>query len=223
MIDTEKLTTEQLEAELKRRQEAEKKAKAERRKHYEARRDQMVTEMVARAIGINHLMSQFKREAIELLDSFKTEAIAYGDIRSNSKGGFSIRSADGKKKVVYERNTKIEYDERATVAEELLRDFLGDMVKKRDKPAYELVTGLLERGKDGQFNPAAVASLVKMEDKYSDDRWVKSIQLFKEAHATVLIGMNITFYQKDEMNRDVAIPLTFASIPVETETDKTEA
>lgn len=222
MKELETLTEDQLQAELDRRQAAKKEEAKKAKENYESNRNELVTHLVESAIELNKQMRFFKQHAIDNLNDFGKEAFKYGDIRKHSKGGFSLRSADGTMKVALVRNTKQEYDERADLAEKHLRDFLADMVKKRDQNAYEIITALLERGKAGEFNPAAIAALIKMEDRYTDERWVQAIKLFKESHNLILISMNVEFYFKNRMDKDEAITLTFASIPIEQETEAEE-
>jgi len=214
-IDLSNLSAADLEAALKEKRDQERREREARKAEYEAERHDLVMRLVKRAQELSEQLTEFKTVAVLQLDEFRKRADEYGDIRSNSKGGFSIRNANGTYKVAYERNVVSEYDERADIAEELLRDFLGDMVKKRDAQAYEVITGLLERGKKGDFNPAAVNALLKMKDKYSDQRWVKAMNLFIESFNTRLISMNVSFFKKNSMDKDVLIPLTFASIEPE--------
>lgn len=213
-MDLSKLTSEELAAELAKREGQKKLAKQKAKEVYEADRDEIVGFLVDGAMRIHNDMVVFKNVAVDEMEEFYEKAKAYGDVRSNSKGGFGLRSNDGLFKVVLDRNTKVEYDERANLAEKLIREFLADMVKKRDQKAYEIITTLLQRGKDGNFNPAAVAALLKWEDSYEDERWVKAMQLFKESHNIIEIGMNVSFYKKNNEEKDEAISLTFSSIPV---------
>lgn len=213
-LDLSKLSNEDLAAELTKR-EGQKKAQLTKLKEvYEYDRNELVEFLLAGATGLHNEMVVFKNIAIEELESFYEKAKAYGDVRSNSKGGFGIRSNDGLHRVVLERNTKVEYDERANLAEKLIREFLSDMVKKRDQRAYEIITILLQRGKDGNFNPASVAALLKWEDSFEDERWQQAMKLFKESHNIIEIGMNVSFYRKNNEDKDEAISLTFSSIPV---------
>ncbi|WP_180327148.1 DUF3164 family protein [Labilibaculum manganireducens] len=214
------LSEEDLQAELDRRQEAKKREAIKAKENYETDRDKLVGSMINQALYINSVMGAFKGEAISRLDDFYERAKAYGDIRSTSKGGFSLRTSDGKFKVSYDRNTMVEYDERADLAEQQLREFLQHMVKKRDEKAYEIITTLLERGKSGQFNPIAINQLIKMEDKFNDPRWVKAVQLFKESHAVHLISYSVSFYVKNEdSGKDELVRLSLPSIPIIRDTD----
>lgn len=219
MKDLAELTEEQLQAELERRRAAKREQEKREREAYEAERNTLVESLVSEAVVLNRRMSDFKQTALARLNQFAKLAYRYGDIRSNSKGGFSLRSSDGTKKVALVRNTKTEYDERADLAEELIRDFLADMVKKRDLKTYNLLSDLLERGKHNEFNPANIAVLLKHEHDFEDPRWKKAMKLFKESYNLILISMNVEFYQKNSMDKDQAITLTFASIPVNEEVE----
>ncbi|HQL70152.1 MAG TPA: DUF3164 family protein [Bacteroidales bacterium] len=216
-IDYSKVSVADLEAALQQKRDQERRDREARKQDYEADRHELVVTLCKRAEDLSAQLRDFKSIAMRQIEEFRKRAEEYGDIRTNSKGGFSIRNANASYKVAYERNVVSEYDERADLAEQLLREFLGDMVKKRDAQAYEVITGLLERGKSGDFNPAAVAALLKMEDKYTDERWTKAMGLFKESFTTRLISMNVSFFHKDAMDKDVIIPLTFASISPDVE------
>jgi hypothetical protein len=213
-LDLNKLSAEELEQLLAKKRDQQRREAEKKKAEYEASRHDLVVNLAKRAKELSEQLQVFKDMSIKALEGFRQEAQRYGDIRSNSKGGFSLRDASGKYKVSYERNTISEYDERADLAEDLLRDFLGDMIKKRDAKAYEIITGLLERGKAGDYNPAAIAALLKMEDKYTDERWQKAMKLFKESFNTRLISMNVSFFEKDGMDKDRLIGLTFSSLPV---------
>lgn len=213
-MDLQNLTDEQLAAELAKREEKAKKERIAEKQAYEHDRNELVHFLSSNALNVHENMKAFKNIAVEEMEAFYKRAQKYGNVRSNSKGGFGLRSNDGNFRVVLERNTKVEYDERANIAEKLIREFLGDMVKKRDQQAYEIITTLLQRGKDGKFNPAAVAALLKWEDSYKDERWTRAMKLFKESHNIIVIGFNVSFSKKNSEDKDENIALTFSSIPV---------
>jgi hypothetical protein len=53
-----------------------------------------------------------------------------------------------------------------------------------------------------------------VKDNYDDPRWQKAIELFEESFRIREISYSVSFYRKDSMQKDQAIVLTFASIPV---------
>uniref|UniRef100_UPI003217A7D8 DUF3164 family protein n=1 Tax=uncultured Draconibacterium sp. TaxID=1573823 RepID=UPI003217A7D8 len=221
-MNLEGLTDEQIAAEFERRQlaksEAENKAK-QLRFEYERDRNKLVRKMVLAADKIYERMAAFKNLSVQQLEEFYDRAKQYGDVKNSSKGGFNLRSADGTMMVKLVRNTKSYYDERANTAADLVREFMTDMVKKRDQKTFTFIMALLERGKNNEFNPANIATIIKHKDDFNDPRWLRAIQLFQEAHNTVLVSMNVEFYRKDKADKDQPIVLTLASIPLEEITD----
>ena len=209
----ENLTAKQLEELLKKKKKEEKAANLQKRVQYELERDRLVNDLVKDARKLHEQMSFFKAKAMETMEQFRQTAKEYGDIKSSSKGGFGLRSSDGSMKVVLERNSKTEYDERAHQAEELLKEFLIDKVRKRDQKAYRAIESLLTRNrKTGQYNPVSINSLLAIEDNYDDERWIKAMQLFRESFQVIDVSLNVAFYQKDNLGKDELIPLTFSSI-----------
>lgn len=211
-IDISKLDVAEIEQLLAEKKKAEKQKELERRAQYEKERDELVIDLVNRAENLSREMKLFKETALKKLEKFKEKAQKYGDVRSNSKGGFGLRTRDGVMKVAYVRNIKTEYDERADMAEELIMDFLVDKVKKRDLADYKTITALLTRNKAGDFNPVQINTIISIEDNYDDPRWRKAVKLFKESYRITDVSMSVEFFKKDERSKDVSIPLTFASL-----------
>jgi hypothetical protein len=209
----ENLTSKELEELLKKRKAEEAKEYQQRRSEYEDKRNLLVEELVAEAGALRQIMMNFKAKANEKMEELRTISMEYGDIKKTSKGGFSLRSSSNGDKIQLRRNTKIEYDERAKMAEDLIKDFLNDMVKKKEKDAYELISSLLTKNKDGDYNPAMIGSLLEHKDRYDDERWQKAMTLFEESHNVILISMCTEFYKKNEQDKDIAISLSYASLP----------
>ena len=212
-MNVEDLTEEELNELLDKKQAAKREENRLAKLSYEKSRDQLVSTLTEEAMRLHKQMASFKAKAVGQLNEFRDAAKKYGDIRSNSKGGFGLRNTKQDMRVVYERNTKSEYDERAALAETLLKEFLAEKIKKKDKQTYRTVTALLTRNKKtGDYNPTSINSLIAIEDNYNDERWVKAIKLFKESYNTVDVSMSVSFYTKDNTGKDELIPLTFASL-----------
>ncbi|MDP2401780.1 MAG: DUF3164 family protein, partial [Actinomycetota bacterium] len=84
------LSIAELEAMLAEKKKQDRIAKLKARENYEAGRDELVSQLVARAKVLNDQMRDFKQYAIDKLEAFRETANDYGDIRKNSKGGFSL-------------------------------------------------------------------------------------------------------------------------------------
>lgn len=215
IVDLTKVPVEELEKALQAKKEEERKAQLKKKAEYEKRRDLLVEEMVAEAVRLNALLADFKQAVIQKLFEFREEMNEYGAIRKNSKGGFQIRNSESQNMVALCRNTRPEYDERVSLAEDLIKDFLSDTIKKQSLQTYTTISALLERNKKGDYTPSRVSDLLKIRDNYSDERWQKAMKLFEESYNNRDISYSAEFYRKDSMGKDVTIILSFAGIPVE--------
>lgn len=215
------LSTEELRKMLAEREAEEKAAKQAKRKEYESIRDQTVNSLVEDAKALSRQMADFKSRAFKMMDQSKELLKEYGGIRSNSKGGFGMRNAAGDKKAVLSRNVAHEYDERADEALTLIREFLEEKVKKKDAQTYRTVSTLLEKNTKGDLDPARVASLLKIRDNYTDEKWVKAMDLLVESYHPREVAYNVEFYEKDAQGKDQYICLSFAALTV-TDTGKDE-
>ncbi len=208
------LTAEELEFLVSAKQNEKRKEDQKKRKSYEETRNSLVTQMVQIAQEMQNSMIAAKSEMMETLEGFKETAVEYSDISKKSKGGFSLRNSDNTLMVRYERNVKSDYDERAKQAEQLVKDFLADTVKKRDKGSYELIVGLLEKNNKGDYSPQLIAKLLTHENNFEDKRWTKAMTLFKESYIEVEISNSLSFYVKDDNGKDQQLKLNFATLPI---------
>lgn len=214
-IDLSQLDSAQLEAALKERKKLEAQERANMKEQYESERDILVTQMVESAEKVKDVLQTFKMECYESFEQFRERANEYGDIRSNSKGGFSLRSNDGNMLARLERNVIHEFDERADLALDLIKDFLETTIKKRDLKTHRVISSLLQRNKSGDLKPERVASFLEIKDNYDDERWVKAMRLLEESYRPREVSWNVAFYRKDKLGKDQPIVLTFSSLPIE--------
>lgn len=206
------LTSAELEELLKKRRANEAKQKERERKAYESSRDVAVGTLVAEAVIISETLATFKDKVHRVMDEQHNELSNYGGIRSHSKGGFSITHSDDEKKVIRYRDTEPTWDERAGKAVELLKDFLGDAVKKRDTDMYDILMSFLEKNQKGDLEYAKVFQLIKHRAKYQDERWVKGLSLLEESWGNHLKGYGYTFKYKDESGKWQSVIMNFSSL-----------
>mgnify|MGYP001627236097 CR=1 FL=1 len=207
-------------AELERIVEARKKqetdAEKAKREAYEKNKNNLVYALCHFGIQLNDELLEFKQKAFNELRKFYEEMKAYGDVKEANKGNFSIKSADGKYMIKYSRQAIGSFDERANLAEQKLREFLAETVKKREKAIYELVMGLLERNKlSGDFDSNNIQKLYKLEDKFDHPLWKESIKLFKESFNETGTNYYARFFAQDSTGKFKNIDLNFSSLNVD--------
>ncbi len=202
---------EQLRLELEQLEREERQEQQAKRQAYEGIKEDTVQLLFQRASAMSTILKDFSELAKSELTTLKEMMREYGDLRANSKGGFSIKSQDGTLKVEYNYNEISEFDERAALAEEHLKLFLESFIKPKDIQIYQMVLSLLERNKQGKFELPRVQKLYSMENQFDDENWKKGIELLKESYQSIGSRYYINFYRKQGTGWTL-IPLNFSSL-----------
>jgi len=207
------MTTKELEVYLAERKKEQIAEMNRKRAEYEKYVESNTSRLVRKAIKLNTILTTFFSNSTTILEEMREKLNEYGAIRSNSKGGFTLKTDDGKYKVVYRYSTTCDWDERAVKAEELLKDFLFDVLKKRDKEMFEVILGLIEKNKEGKLELSRIQTLYAKESLFTDPRWVEAIRLFKESFQPVDSKMRLEFYKRSEVsNKWEPIVLNISSL-----------
>lgn len=206
------LTAEELKTLLADVQRKEKAEKAKKEKAYQATKNQLVNELVHDALEIQEDLKEFKGAAFSRLKEHYERMKEFGDVRSNHKGNFQLKSDCGDFKVEFSNQVIKEFDERAELAAEHLNQFLLTHVKKKDTEMYEYIKGLSEK-KNDKFDINLVGRLFAMEDKFQHESWKKAIELFKASYVEVDSAQYVRFFKRNDQNGQYEnINLNFASV-----------
>lgn len=207
------LSTAELEALVKSRKDNEQKRFAKEKAVYEAKRDTNVELVINQAIELFEILKSFKEDVHVMMDEQALHLADYGLIRGNSKGGFSITNSANTMRVIRRRDTEPVWDERSVKAIELIREFLGDTIKKRDVDVYEILMSFLQRNEKGELEYSRVMQLLSHEDKFDDPRWKEGLRLIKQSFSNHLKGFGYELKVKDEeTGKWVNIVLNFSSL-----------
>lgn len=193
---TEEQLEEMLAAKKKKRAE-EREAKKE---EYERLRDELCVSVMSKVSKLHHELAAFKEYLDHEMEAQAERLRDYGEMRANSKGGFSIKDSAQDIRITRKRNTQPEWDERAEKAEGLLRDFFTDVVSIRDQKLSEMLMSFLVKNKEGQLKYSSVMKLFQHREKFDDKRWTEALRLLEESYKSVLSKYYYTFDIKNEKN-----------------------
>jgi len=206
------MTTLELETYLKSKKKKEALKYERDKKKYETKRDKSIEEMVTNALEIASIITVFKEDCHKDMDSQSVELANYGKMRSNSKGGFSITNTEDTMRITRRRDTIPTWDERSSKAVELIKDFLGDAIKKKNAKLFEILMSFLERNKNGDLEYARVMDLYSHENKFDDPRWKEGLRLIKESFHNHFKGFGYEFKTKDKNGKWQTVLLNFSSL-----------
>ncbi len=213
-MNVNEMSSEQLEQLLEKKKKEERKAFASAKAKYEASRNKSVDYVMNNAIELQGIMTQFKREVSDMMDEQALLLAEYGKIRGNSKGGFTVSNADDTFRITRRRDTEPAWDERGQKAVEMLREFLGDTIKKRDVKLFEILMSFLQRNEKGELEYARVMNLYHHEDKFDDPRWKEGLRLLKESYSIHLRGFGYEFKKKNKEGKWINVSLNFSGLEV---------
>lgn len=189
-------TEEQLEQMLQQKRKAREQARQKERADYEKNRDAFVKRVIGDAISYQSILTDFKNELVEKFEEFEQKLGEYGEIRKNSKGGFSITSSDNLHRVKRIRATSPEWDERSKKGESLIIEFLKEQIT--DEKIHKLVMSFLERNDKGELEYSRVMNLLTMKDNFDDPRWNEGLQLMQESYNLTFKAYQFEFQIKNE-------------------------
>lgn len=206
------LSIQELEALLAKKKKDEKQKRERERKAYETEKDSTVDQLVNEGIELSLQLARFKQKVHVVMENQSVKLAEYGGIRSNSKGGFTLPHSNGLMSVTRRRDLDPVWDERANKAVSLIKDFLGDTVKKRDADLHDILMGFLERNAKGDLEYAKVMDLLKHETKFDDNRWLEGLRLIKESYSLSFKAFGYEFKQKNDRGQWERIELNFSSL-----------
>ena len=212
MKDISTMTAEERKAlmqQLAKEEKAEKAKKVRAKKLYEKKRDSSIEELYDEAEQLSLAMIRFKNKVHAHMEDNRKELNEYGGIRSDSKGGFTLTHSNGETKVSRRRDTDPSWDERANKAEELIRSFLADSVKKSNKEMYELLMTFIARNDNGELEYASVMRIIQHEHLYQDPRWIEGLRLIKESYKIVFKAYSFEFKKKNPVGKWERLKLNF--------------
>ena len=191
----------------------EEKAQADReKKAYERKRDETINFLINRALEVSGALADLKELCETKMEEQAEHLNNYGMIRSNSKGGFSITNTEGDFRITRRRDTEPKWDERSLKAQDLIKEFLTETVKKRDLKLYQILISFIERNDQGDLEYARVMNLLQHADKYDDPRWVEGLKLIKESYSNHLKGFGYELKRKGKNGKWETVGLQFSSL-----------
>lgn len=207
-IDINQLSTEELEAALAKKKEAERQERENQRKSYESLKKETIEDLAPVAEELSLSILRFRDKAFTQLGSLYELLQDYSKRHQDGKGNFKIENEEFK--ILFKRQGKGTFDERSEQAEKHIIDFLNTKYDG-DLDTKDLILSLMER-KKGDLDINMIQKLYSMEDRFDDENWREGIRLLKESYSFRHSKDYISFFKKGRNNQWEGINLNFSSI-----------
>jgi len=158
-------------------------------------RDQLVGEIVERAVSLNTALSEFKLAGFGDIAAFvDLSANEYGINVGGKKGNVTLHTFDGRFKIQRAMQDRIAFDERLQAAKALIDECLADWVEGAKPEIHAIISRAFQTEKEGEVNTGAVLALRRLD--ITDERWVKAMEAISEAVQVVGSRSYIRVYER---------------------------
>lgn len=180
--------------------------KSKRKHEYEAKREEFVEQLFGQAKDMSLRLQEFQDHVAERLAEWEQVMTAYGE-DPNETGSYTLTAGDMRIEVKHKR--QYGYDERANIAAERVKQFLGTRVK--DTTTFNLIMSLLERSDDGQFDPRKIQKLYGYETDFNDQDYSKAMEFFKESYVVQKTQTYHHFKHRSDSGKWEYLPLKYTA------------
>jgi hypothetical protein len=211
-IDLSTLSASELQAELERRQQAEKDGLAKAKKQFRADKDSFTLHAGSKFKQLQKEMTELKeytiREANKLFDRMYT---IEGKEPRETKS-FSLKNEADTIKVTVDRQERFEFNEEATVHINAIKDIFREKFQARHKGMYNLLDGLLIKGTKGEYDPKLLAKARKQVRELGDDNLISEFDKLEDCQRVVGTSLYCRLYMRDQKQKWQDISLQFSSL-----------
>lgn len=175
-------------------------------------RDNLVMEIVNRALPVSDALAEFKLSGFADIAAFTDlSANQYGVSLGGKKGNVTLYSYDGRFKVQRAMQDRIAFDERLQAAKALIDQCLADWTKDAGDEIKALINRAFSTDKEGEINTGEVLKLRRLD--IDDDRWRRAMSAIGEAVQVVGSRSYLRVYKRvGDSDQYQAIPLDIAGV-----------
>lgn len=174
-------------------------------------RDETVTDIAAKVLRLNALMTAEKEALFELIyDFLELSANEYDTKYGGEKGNVGLPSYDGKYKVQIAMSDNIVFDERLQIAKNLIDECISEWSAGSATEIMTLVNDAFQVDKEGKVSTYRVLGLRRHD--FDHPKWLKAMAAIADAMQVTSTKKYIRMYERDDKGKYIQIPLDFSKV-----------
>ncbi|MGZ0657065.1 DUF3164 family protein [Coraliomargarita sp. W4R72] len=175
-------------------------------KEIDLTRDEIVKELIAKAIKLGEEVAAFKKEALETIQAFaELSAEKYGAKLGGKKGNITLTSFDGEYQIVRSIADRIAFDERILAAKSLIDECIEGWKKTACAEICTIVNHSFKADSKGNLSIGRILDLLAY--KIEDPKWLNAMDAIRDA---ISVGSTVTyirFYKRNKAGQYIQISL----------------
>ncbi|KXX70619.1 DUF3164 family protein [Flammeovirga sp. SJP92] len=180
-----------------------------KRMSYEALKQDLLEEWVAKFKAKQKELIALKTEAFKDITAFIDVMEEYGEVKKGQKNCSLIGS---KHKIEFKMNLVKEYDERAELGAEKVRDWIRSEFSDEGQSGF--IVDLLDKNNNGKFDYQKIQKIANHAQLNNDKVLMEAVELFNEAYTERYARFYFYVREKNKYGGYDNITLDFASLPV---------
>jgi hypothetical protein len=158
-------------------------------------RDQLVGEIVERALALNKALTDFKINGFADIAAFiDLSSSEYGVNLGGKKGNVTLYTFDGRYKIQRAMQERIAFDERIQAAKALIDQCLAGWTEKAGPEIKIIASEAFATDKEGNINTSRILGLRRYDIK--DERWLQAMTAISEAVQVIGSKSYIRVYER---------------------------
>ena len=164
-------------------------------KPIDATRDELVREIISRALPQQELLSTFKRQVIDDIQAFvELSAEQYGVKLGGKKGNVQLLSYDGRYKVQLKQHEHIVFSEQIEAAKALIDECLNRWTEGSRPELKAIVERAFRTNHKGQLRTAEILGLKNLE--IDDAQWQLAMQALLDSITVAGATSYLNLYER---------------------------
>ena len=174
-------------------------------------RDDLVLEMIEKALTLRHLMTAFKQQTFDDVSAFiELSGEKYNLHVGGNKGNVTLLSFDGRYKIQRTIAEHMVFDERLQVAKKLIDQCIHGWSKGSSANIRALIEHAFQVDKQGKISPARVLGLRQLE--ITDSEWVDAMAAIADSMQVTGTKAYVRFYKRVGEDQWEPISLNLAAL-----------
>jgi|SRR5699024_4464605 len=174
-------------------------------------RDEVVIEIVKKAIHLRETLQNAKEDFFSSFHAFVELSAEKYDVKlGGRKGNTTLYSFDGKYRIDFAINERIELDEKVNAAKALIDECIKDWAATSNSNIITLINQAFKVDKWGNLNTRRILELRNVE--IDDDRWIRAMEAISDSLKVIDSKQYMRFYERLENGEYRHISLDFAAI-----------
>jgi len=173
-------------------------------------RDELVRELIGRALPLRRDLAAYRKQAMEDIQAFvELSAERFDKPIGGAKGNVTLLSFDGEYKVLRAMDEYTVFDERLQVAKLLIDECIHEWAVDARPEIRTLINDAFQVDKTGRVNTNRVLGLRRLN--IEDPRWKQAMEAIGESLQTIGSKAYIRLYQRQADGRYKQLPLDVAA------------